>query len=80
MSKKRPCNRPQPQEETQVTTYMYDAQNRLAAMKAATEMVCCKSVYYDARGRRIDEIPGEEGKPAEGGSTDPDPPTPSGPA
>ena len=41
MSKKRPCNRPQ--EETQVTTYRYDAQSRLAALKAATEMVYSKS-------------------------------------
>ncbi len=78
MSKKRPCNRPQ--EETQVSTYRYDAQSRLAAVKPATELVYSKSLCYDALGRLIDEIPGEEGKPAEGGSTDPDPPTPSGPA
>ncbi len=78
MSKKRSCNRPQ--EETQVSTYRYDAQSRLAALKPATELVYSKSFYYDTLGHRIDDIPGEEGKPAEGHSTDPDPPTPSGPA
>ncbi len=72
MSKKRPCNRPQPQVNTHVTTYRYDAQSRLAALKAATEMVHSKWLCYDSLGRLIDDIPGEKGKPAEGDSTAPD--------